>query len=70
LTIKQMQHGVKRLQRRIDELEKFDPMTITERYRNAAEPLEKAIDETLTGVFGTDTVDYRRCREGDRVGWT
>lgn len=62
LSLEQMAQGIKRLQRRVDELEQFDPGSITERFNNNAEPLEKAIDETLTNVFGSDTIEYNRYR--------
>ena len=49
------------LERRIKELEEFDPATITKRFSDSnVEVLETAIDETLADVFGKDTDDYQR----------
>lgn len=67
LTVDQMRLGVKRLQRRIDELEAFDPATIQRRFDPAVEGIEKGIEETLSTVFGHGTVEYIRYRSAARL---
>jgi predicted nucleotide-binding protein len=62
LTIEQMKRGVIAIQRRIADLEEFDPQKIQRRDAPEVTALEKSIEETLANVFGYDTVDYRRYR--------
>jgi predicted nucleotide-binding protein len=60
-TVEQKRQDIERLQRRIRELEAFDPQTITKRFSDpAVTALETAIDETLAAIFGHATVEYRR----------
>ena len=51
LTAEQMKLGITRLERRIADLEKFDPTIIEKRWGPEAEALETAIEETLARSF-------------------
>lgn len=62
LTVDQMRRGIGRIQRRIEELEAFDPLSVRDRFAPEVSTLEKSIDETLIAVFGHDTLDYERYR--------
>jgi predicted nucleotide-binding protein len=62
LSIDQMKRGIVALQRRITDLEQFDPQTVQQRDAPEVTALEKSIEETLANVFGHNTVDYRRYR--------
>lgn len=67
LTVDKMKSGIRRLRKRVDDLEAFDPLTIQERSDPEVRALEKAIDETLTAVYGHDTVEYDRYRSAARL---
>jgi predicted nucleotide-binding protein len=67
LAVDQMKSGVRRLQKRLDDLEAFDPLSIQERSAPEIRALEKAIDETLTAVYGHNTVEYNRYRSATRL---
>lgn len=60
LTVDQMKLGIARIQRRIDDLEAFDPQSVPQRYAPEVIALAKSIDGTLAAVFGQGTADYRR----------
>ena len=60
LTVDQMKRGIIRLQKRIDDLEAFNPNSVRERGAPEVKALQTAIDETLTAVFGHKTVEYNR----------
>jgi predicted nucleotide-binding protein len=60
LTVEQMRRGVDRLNKRIADLEAFDPATVNERWSAEVGVLGKAIEETLSAVFGHGTVEYNR----------
>jgi predicted nucleotide-binding protein len=63
LTIEQMKLGITRLERRIADLEKFDPSMIQKRWGPEVEALATAIEETLASVFGHNTIEYNRYRD-------
>ena len=60
LTVDQMRRGIARLQKRIDDLEAFDPTSVQKRWSPEVNVLEKVIDETLAAVFGHKTIEYNR----------
>lgn len=63
LTVEQMQSGIRRLQKRIDDLEAFEPESVTKRNDPEIKRLVAAIDEALIAVFGHGTIEYDRyCR--------
>jgi predicted nucleotide-binding protein len=59
----QMQAGIERLTKRLEEIRRFDPTTVTEQYNIPhVQALSAAIDETLVRTFGADSTDYDRYR--------
>ncbi len=63
-TVEEKRRDIERLQRRINQLEAFDPQTVTKRFSDpSVTAIEKAIDETLSAVFGHGTVEYDRYSE-------
>lgn len=62
LTVEQMRRGVVLLNRRIGELEAFDPNSVSRRWAPEVKALEVSIDEALIQVFGHDTIEYHRYR--------
>jgi len=60
LTLEQMQRGVKRLERLIEEIEAFDVNSLTRRWGTEQSALQTTIEGTLTSVFGHGTVEYKR----------
>ena len=60
-TVDQKRQGIERLQRRIRELEAFDPQSVTKRFSDPkVTQIQTAIDEMLVAVFGHGTVEYSR----------
>ena len=55
LTAEDLRLGLKKLQRRIDELESFDVLEISERYDQKIYSLTVKINGTLADIFGRDT---------------
>lgn len=67
-TVEQKRQDIERLQRRIRELEAFDPQTVTKRFSDPSQTaLETAIAETLSAVFGHGTVEYNRYSEATQL---
>jgi len=62
LTPEQMRAAIPKLQRRIDELEAFDPQSIRQRFDPQVTALDTKLEDTVAGIFGTDTVEYTRFR--------
>jgi predicted nucleotide-binding protein len=53
--------GIERLKKRREEVERFDPQSVTDQHNTPAlDALEAAIDEALVRTFGADTLDYER----------
>jgi hypothetical protein len=53
-----MRLGVARLRRRIADLEAFKPESVQQRWGPEVKALEASIDETLSGAFGHNTVEF------------
>lgn len=62
-----MRGAIPRLEKRIAELQAFDPQTVNDRSDARIGALEQAIDETLVAIFGADTVDYNPYRGAKRL---
>ncbi|WP_126971138.1 nucleotide-binding protein [Xanthomonas sp. BRIP62411] len=58
LSIEQMRSALKKIERRITELEGFDVNSIRERWDPTVEALEKKVNSTLQEILGHDTVEY------------
>ena len=64
LTAAEMKAGIERIQKRIKDLEAFDPSSVTDQYATPdLDALEAAIDETLSRTFGAHTLDYDRYKQ-------
>lgn len=55
-----MRTGIIRIQKRIADLEAFDPNSVMASYSPEVKALEKAIEATLSAVFGNGTTEYFR----------
>lgn len=60
LTVEQMRRGIDRINKRIADVEAFDPRTVRERFDARANVVGTGIEETLASVFGHNTVEYNR----------
>lgn len=60
LPVDQMRRGIDRLNRRITDLEAFDPQSVQKRWPPEVTALQSAIDEALTLAFGYQTIEYNR----------
>jgi len=67
LTGDQMKRGIVRIQKRIDDMEAFNPNSVQKRSSPEVRALEAAIDETLTAVFGHNTLEYNRYRRAAKL---
>lgn len=62
LTPEQIRAGIARINRRIEELEQFDPTKVQKRWAPEVKALQTAIEETLAAVFGEGSEQFRRYR--------
>jgi predicted nucleotide-binding protein len=61
LTPQQMTAGIDRLKKRLEELKRFEPTSITEQYNiPELDRLSAAIDDALVRTFGGETLEYDR----------
>ncbi|MCE3231928.1 MAG: nucleotide-binding protein containing TIR-like domain-like [Rickettsiaceae bacterium] len=60
LTIDQIRRGITSINRRIKELEEFDPNAVGERGAPEVDALEASLEGTIVDVFGHNTVEYKR----------
>jgi uncharacterized protein (TIGR02391 family) len=60
LSAEQMRAAIPKLERRIRELEEFDPKSLTHRDDPRLEALENKLSDTVIGVFGHETLEYHR----------
>lgn len=67
LTDEQIRKGISRIQKRLDDLEQFNPLSISERRSPEVRALETAIDETLSEVFGHNTIEYIRYQDAAQM---
>jgi hypothetical protein len=69
LTIDQMKVGITRLNRRIADLEAFDPNSVQQRFAPEVKALQTSIEESLSVVFGHGTIEYNRYRRAAYFDW-
>lgn len=71
LSPEQMRSAIPKLERRIRDLEEFDPSSLTQRGDPRLDSLENKLKDTLSGVFGHGTLEYNRFRPGslDNAGY-
>lgn len=62
LSAEQMRSAIPKLERRIRDLEEFDPNSLTQRGNPRLESLENKLKDTLADVFGHGTLEYNRFR--------
>lgn len=61
LTADEISKGIRRLLKRVAEVEAFDPNTVTKQFSDPElNALEAEIDHALVATFGANTLDYRR----------
>src|SRR4051812_2461435 len=60
LTAEQMRVALPKVKRRIDELQALDPTKLSKRDDPAIRAVEDRVNQTLTDIFGNDTVEYNR----------
>src|SRR4051812_20835895 len=59
-----MRAGIDRLQKRIEEVDHFDPTTVTDQHDIPnVKALSASIDDALVRTFGADTLEYKRCKD-------
>jgi uncharacterized protein (TIGR02391 family) len=71
LSTSQMREAIPKLERRIRDLEAFDPKKLTRRSDPSVEALEQKLTDTITEVFGHDTIEFGRFAPSglDHAGW-
>ncbi|MDR3529365.1 MAG: nucleotide-binding protein [Rhodopila sp.] len=67
LPVDQMRKGVRRLSRRIADLEAFEPHSVQMQWPPEVTALQNAIDEALTLAFGHQTIEYNRYKAAARL---
>jgi predicted nucleotide-binding protein len=61
ITADEIQQGIARLEKRLEEVKAFNPASVTEQFSiPQVEAMSAAVDESLTRTFGADTLDYKR----------
>lgn len=70
LTAKDMYRGVQRLQKRLQEVEAFNPTTLDRRDPwSTVRPLSTSIETSLNETFGKGTIEYNRYAAASRFDW-
>lgn len=71
ISYEQMRAAIPRLERRVKDLEEFDPSSITRRGDPRIDALENKLKDTISSVFGYGTIEYNRFRPGslDTAGY-
>ena len=62
LTLDQIERGIARIEKRIADLEAFDPAILNERFPPEVSALKVAIEQTLSDVLGPNSIEYNRYR--------
>lgn len=61
LTSQAMQSGIDRLRKRIEEVNQFDPQSVTDQYDIPhVKALSASIDDALVRTFGAESLEYKR----------
>jgi predicted nucleotide-binding protein len=70
LTTEQIQKAIPKLKRRLEEVTKFRPSSVSPTNPKASvTPLICAIEETIIEIFGANTVEYQRYIGAAHFGW-
>jgi predicted nucleotide-binding protein len=68
LTAEEMRAGIDRLQKRLEEVKRFEPESVTKQYDIPhVEKLNAAVEDALVRTFGKDSVDYERYMWAGRI---
>jgi len=72
LSAEQMRTSIPKLERRIRDLEEFDPNSIQQRHDPRITALENKLTDTISEVFGYGTLEYNRfaAHDLDRAGYS
>jgi predicted nucleotide-binding protein len=63
LSIAEMQAGIQRLRKRLDEVKAFDPRTVTAQFEiPQVDKLSAAVEDALMRTFGSESLEYERYR--------
>src|SRR5437879_1578203 len=60
LTTEQMRFALPKLKRRLEELQAIDPTKLGRRDDPTVHAVQERVNQTLTDIFGADTVEYNR----------
>lgn len=66
----ELRAGIGRLEKRIEELEAFDPNSMKENHPPELDGIATAIQTTLARVFGEETADYQRFLPAADLQWS
>jgi predicted nucleotide-binding protein len=66
-TLDQMRRGIDRINKRIADLEAFDPQSVQKRWPPEVEALQNSIEEALTVAFGHNSIEYKRYEGAARL---
>jgi len=69
LTAAQINLGIERLRQRIADLENFDTTKVDERWAPETKAIEDAIEDTLSRVFGHNSVRDRRYKSAAQLDY-
>src|SRR5262249_42097532 len=64
LSLRDMELAIPRIERRLADLEKFDPSSVNDRGDPQIDSLSQQLDSLLVSIFGPDTVEYDRYHWG------
>jgi predicted nucleotide-binding protein len=67
LSVDQMRRGIARLNKRIEDVETFEPQSVGGRNAPEVSALSTSIEETLGSVFGAGTIQFNRYRRAADV---
>ena len=60
LSVQQMRAAIPKIDRRLAELESFDPNSVNDRKDPKIDSIEQKIDDLLVDIFGNNTIEYKR----------
>lgn len=70
LTLVEIKRGIARLQKRLHEVEQFDPKTLdVSDPRSTVRPLSMSIETALIDTFGKNTIEYNRYSAAATFSW-
>lgn len=70
LSAAEMEAGISRIKKRVEELEAFDPSGMQVEFPSEIAVLETAITRALEKTFGENTADFRRFSSAGNIQWS